>query len=341
MSNTEYDFTWEEIAFSSKRKALNDLKAVFIAAPRELSAARFTQLAKEYLQQGNIILGLSKEPHVIGFEDQPQFRMLRRKIVDAVIKKVNTSPSPHKIYTLSYSQRDTKHIFDKLKIKQVVLVNGSWKYAFHTQEPYYVLVKRGIPYKMISPFTDEREAQAYVVPTEKEALRKVFSWINKNTQLYPTADTMLRIADSTANISFDSSFQTGVALGRAIPNVVDQYELLIYTFNKVVPYQTYALHYGNSREKFFSPPNDLNHYDTVHAEVEMLIGVQKKKIDLKGTTLFINLMPCPTCSRMLGETDIEEFVYVHDHSDGYAIQMLEAAGKKVRRRVPPHNMLEG
>ena len=49
--------------------------------------------------------------------------------------------------------------------------------------------------------------------------------------------------------------------------------------------------------------------------------------------MFINLMPCPTCARMLAMTDIEEFVYSIDHSDGYAVKMLEAAGKKVRRVV--------
>jgi len=36
---------------------------------------------------------------------------------------------------------------------------------------------------------------------------------------------------------------------------------------------------------------------------------------------------------MLSQTDIAEFVYQEDHSDGYAIKMLELAGKKVRRIV--------
>jgi deoxycytidylate deaminase len=111
------------------------------------------------------------------------------------------------------------------------------------------------------------------------------------------------------------------------------YKPLGGAFNKVVPYQTYAMHHGSAREKNFSPANDLNHYDTIHAEVALLINAQKNKTDLAGTTLFINLMPCPTCARMLSQTDIEEFVYSVDHSDGYAVKMLEAAGKKVRRVV--------
>nr|AIA18283.1 Cytidine and deoxycytidylate deaminase zinc-binding region [uncultured bacterium] len=293
MSTTEYDFDWEDVVFSDKRKTLNNLQAIFIAAPRELSTARFTQLVKEYLQQGNIILGIAREPHVLGFEGQQQFRMLERKTVAAILSKVNTSKSPYKIYTLTYSQRDTKYIFDKLKLHHVVLVNGSWKYAFHTQEPYYVLTRRSIPYTMVSPFVDEREARAYEVKTFDDITEMEFAWLREPAVDLVSQESMLRAASGVAKLSFDSSFQTGVVLAKQYPDNPEQYQFLLYAFNRVVPYQTYAMHYGNSREKFFSPPNDLNHYDTVHAEVELIIKAQKNKTDLKGTTLFINLLPCP------------------------------------------------
>ncbi len=126
------------------------------------------------------------------------------------------------------------------------------------------------------------------------------------------------------------AFQTRVSLGRKKGK---KYELLATTFNPVLPYQTYAMHFGASREVNFSPPHDLNHYDTTHAEVELIIKAGREKINLKGTTLFINLLPCPACARMLSRTDIEEFVYTEDHSDGYAVKMLELAGRKVRRVV--------
>jgi deoxycytidylate deaminase len=66
----------------------------------------------------------------------------------------------------------------------------------------------------------------------------------------------------------------------------------------------------------------------------MIIEAQKQKLDLTGTTVFLNLMPCPTCTRMLCDTDIAEVVYTHDHSDGYALKLLTEAGKKVRRSIP-------
>lgn len=312
-------FDWSELAFGSK-KPLRELKAVFIAAPREISAARFTQLVKEYLPQGNIVLGIAKEPYVLGFENQPQFKMLHVEPLQALIDKINAK-SPNKIATLSYSQRDQTYIIEKIPFKKVVCVNGSWKYSFHTQPFYYSLVARGIPYALVPAFTDEVEAIAYEtdLPPQPKKPRGVF-----------TDAEMLTFAGQIAEQSFDYSFQTGVALGRKKGS---GYEFIEWSFNKVVPYQTYALLHGASRETNFSPPHDLNHYDTIHAEFAMILKAQKAGLDLQGTTLFINLLPCPSCSRMFTQTDIEEFVYEHDHSDGYGFKMLQAAGKKIRRIV--------
>jgi len=322
---------WSELAFGSK-KPLKDLKAILIAAPRHISSARFLQLVKEYLPQGNLVLGLSKEDYVAGFEGQPQFLTLKadKKIID-IIDKVNKSPSKHKIYTLSYFQRETKYIFEKGNFKKVLLINGSWKYVFHSREEYYVLANNRIDYEMLSPFASEQEAKEYDVniwPIMVEST-PVISPKGANTE-----EEMLGLVANMAKFSFDYSYQCGVALGR---QTTRGYRYLGSTFNKVVPYQTYALHYGASREKNFSPPNDLNHYDAVHAEVMMILKAQKEGLDLHGTTLFINLLPCPSCARMIGQSDIAEIVYTEDHSAGYALQMLELCGKKVRRVVPAAN----
>lgn len=321
-----YALDWASIAFGNRDKVSN-LRATLIAAPRELSAARLKQLIKSYLPKGNMIIGLAKEPYVMGFEDQPQFRMYKpdaaaRKIID----QVNAASKTNKIYTLAYFQRETEYIFDQLKFERVVLVNGSWKYSFHTQKPYYVLARRHIDFDMVSPFASEDEAKAYEQATAP-SLPKVPIDDTRYTE-----SELLRLARTASKASYDYSYQTGVALAKQHPGI-DTYQLLATSYNAVVPYQTYALHFGNSREANFSPPHDLNHYDTVHAEVELLIKAQKQHLNLQGTTLFINLLPCPSCSRMFCETDIESFVYSEDHSAGYAVALLEKAGKTVRRAV--------
>lgn len=314
------NFDWNELAFGSK-KSLNQLKPIFILAPRYISAARFNQIIKAHLPQGNIVVGLAKEEYVQGLEGQSQFKMLQLTEIKKTIAKVNNAGLKHKIATLSYFQRDGRFVLEKLDAKKVLLVNGSWHHLYHTHPEYFVLVSRRIPYEAISPFASEQEARNY------EAETVLLPILQKGEF---GAEEMLDIARQAATHSYDNGFQTGVALGRKKRG---KYELLATSFNQVVPFQTYAWHNGPSREVNFSPMHDLNHYDTVHAEVMMIIKAQKQKIDLHGTTLFINLLPCPSCARMFTQTDIAEFVYREDHSDGYGVKMLEASGKKVRRIV--------
>ncbi|HUD11758.1 MAG TPA: deaminase [Candidatus Saccharimonadia bacterium] len=310
--------SWADLAFASK-KPVNDLDAIFVLAPRELSTARFKQLIKTYLPKANLLLGVAQEDYVLGFEDQPQFRMLGPSSVQSIIDKVNASNPPHTVSVLQYAQRDAKFLLEKLSFKEILLFNGSWKYVFHSRPEYYTIANAHTPYTMVSPFTGVDEARAYANSIHIAPI--------KTGGLYNDSDLM-DIAQRAAKQSFDYNMQTGVALSR---RKGDQYQLIATSYNGVVPYQTFAMHHGAAREKNFSPMHDLNHYDTNHAEVEMVIKAQKQQIDLHGTTLFINLLPCPTCARMFARTDIEEFVYLEDHSDGYATRLLSEAGKTVRR----------
>jgi deoxycytidylate deaminase len=149
------------------------------------------------------------------------------------------------------------------------------------------------------------------------------------SQMFDTAG-MVQLARNAAKLSFDYTFQCGVVLGRQ-SKLAEQYIYMAHAFNKVVPYQTFAMQHGSVREAHYSPVNDLNFYDAVHAEVMLMLEAQKRGLDLTGTTVFINLLSCPQCSRMFTQTDIKEVVYREDHSDGYAISLLEMAGKTVRR----------
>ncbi|HTJ72977.1 MAG TPA: deaminase [Verrucomicrobiae bacterium] len=321
------DFDWSELAFKSK-KPIRELDAIFIAAPRTITKRRFAQLVKRYLPLGNMVIGIAKEPYVLGFENQPQFTMLTLADIEEIIQKVNGSAAPHKIYTLSYFQREQKHLFEKTGFSRAIFINGSWKLMFHTSGTFYALVQAGLPYEQVSPFADEQEAREYEAALWPK-LREQYE-IHVNAPLSEAA--MLEAAQTASCASYDHSYQTGVALGKKTAE--GTYELIATAFNKVVPFQTYAWHYGPSREVNFSPPGDLNHYDAVHAEVELIVKAAEEKINLKDTTLFINLLPCPSCARMFSETSIAEFVYSEDHSAGYAVQLLEKAGKTVRRVVP-------
>ncbi|HEV2403635.1 MAG TPA: hypothetical protein VGS08_05555 [Candidatus Saccharimonadales bacterium] len=317
------DFDWNEIAFGSK-KALRQLKSTFIVAPREISKKRLAQLIKTYLPKGHLVLGISKDKYVAGLEGQPQFKMLRPETVQEVITRVRQANAPFQLHMLTYNQRDLPFILEKIAFRRIVFINGSWYRGLHLRSEYYILSKQGLPFDMASPFADEAEAKAYATETKLPEIPSEGLFTDKQ---------MIELAQEAACHSYDyASFQTGSALGRRKGR---RYELLATSHNKIAPYETYAMHFGSEREKHFSPMHDLNYYDTIHFEVMMLITAQKRCIDLANTTLFANVLPCPHCSRMLAETDIAELVYREDHSDGYAVQMLEHAGKKVRRLILP------
>lgn len=316
-----YDFDWAELAFSSKRP-LTNLKATFIAAPREISEARFTQIIKDYLPKGNILLGISKEAFVEGLENQPQFAMLEQKKLQKLIDKVNQA-SAHKIYTLHYFQRELVAIVDKLTPPRALFVHGSWARSFHTLPIYYLLSKKNVPYQLIAAFNDEAEARDY----EKVTHRKI---VLPNLDGVFDEKPLLVLTDEVAKASYDYGFQTGAILARSTKS---GYKPVLSGFNKVVPFQTYALLNGASRETYFSPTNDQNHYDTIHAEMQLLTQALAEGISLKGLSLFVNLMPCPYCARTLSQTDIAEVVYRMDHSEGYAANLLAKAGKTIRRIV--------
>lgn len=325
---TPYSFDWANLAFSSK-KPINALNATFIAAPRKLSIRRFTELVKTYLPKGNIVLGIAKESYILGFEGQPHFLTLVPDDVQSIIDKVNASSSASKIYMLHYFQRETDYLINKLTFKQTIFINGSWQYAFHTRQTYYTLVNNGRNYKLVSTFVNEAEARHYEAE-QAERIKQSFPLPEEGHS--GNEAEMMHFAEVAAKYSYDYNFQTGLTLAKKTGK--GDYSFMLASYNKVVPFQTYAMLHGAAREVNFSPPHDLNHYDTVHAEVELLIKAVEKRLDLSETTVFINLLPCPPCSRMLCDTDIDEVVYRQDHSDGYAVRILEQAGKKVRRVIP-------
>ena len=312
------EINWQSIS-TNQIKQLNDLQAIFIPAPREISDARLLQLVKTYLPKANIILGVANEQYVRGFDGQSQFKTLDITSEHKIISKVNNSNSTHKITLLKYDQAEIENIFKTVDISRVILVNGSWLYSFHLRPECAVLKERGISYKFVSPFTDEKEAIEF-------ANQFVPSFAENSSLL--SEHEMLGVVQLAATNSFDTSFQVGAVFGKKVGT---KYELVESTCNTVVPYLTYAWHNGSSREKFKSFPGDLSHYDAVHAETMLILQALRNGYETGGLTIFINLLPCRHCARMLCELDFNELVYERNHSEGYAVGLLEKAGKKVRQ----------
>ena len=322
------NFMWSNLAFASK-SPLRELHATFIAAPRELSPARLKQLVKMYVPKGNLVLGLSTQSYIDGFAGQPQFRTLQAESVAKIIQRVNAASPTYKIATLMYEPQAEPHIISKNLFVRYAFVNGSWAQSFHLRPTFFELAKLKADYELISPFTGESEAASY--------LEAIWPEVTGATPLPKpgaklTAQQALALAAVAGRRSFDHTFQTGVVLAR--PTAGQTYTFIAATWNAVVPTQTAALHHGASREQQFSPPGDLNYYDTNHAEMALLVTAAAEGFNLRGNTLFINLLPCPTCARILSTTGLGEVVYQFDHSNGYAARQFALANIPVRRIIP-------
>ena len=314
-------YDWSEIAFSNK-KPLKALRATFVVAPLDISPARLTEIIKQYLAHSNLIIGISKESHVVGYEDQLKFKMLNIEATMELVEKVKKRGTKNQLYSLSYSQSDLVHIIEAIKPTKLAVMNGSYKYAFHYSQAFYAANKCKVTIEHISPFIDENEAMV---------------WVSNTNQPDPTIDSdelddrqLMQLAHEAAKQSYDYCLQVGAVLAEKSKL---GYIPLASSFNKVVPEQWWSLHYGSAREKYYAPAQDINHHDTIHAEMKLMIDAATNKLSLRGTTLFLSLLPCPACARVLSETQIDELVYEKDYADGYAVKLFELAGKKVRRVV--------
>jgi deoxycytidylate deaminase len=70
----------------------------------------------------------------------------------------------------------------------------------------------------------------------------------------------------------------------------------------------------------------MNHYDTNHAEIGILNNCLNEGISMKGASLLVNVLPCPTCSKALLKTGLKEVIYHLDHSSGYSFDLLNSYG---------------
>jgi deoxycytidylate deaminase len=299
---------WNKLS-DRRKQEISKRKAVFIAGSRELSPKRIAQLYKGLAKTGDLVWGVLKDEYIPGFAGSPQFKSLKLSDLPAGDYDV-----------INYYQRDQEYLFAELDFKAVILVNGSWERMLHLRSDYWVLERKRVPSKRVSPFSSEAEAKAYPILI-KDELEELLKFDAEKT--YSAAE-LLELAGRVGKASFEWTFQTGAILSR-------QGKVLAVSYNRIMPYETYALHHGSSKEQHFSPPNDQNHYDTNHAELELLIQALHRQISLKGCDLTINLLPCPACARALARTELKRIYYHLDHSEGYGFKLLTEAGKELIR----------
>ena len=303
-----------------EKQYFRGMKVTFVLAPRDMSEKRVIQIVKSALSQGNVVFGIAEEPFITGFEGQPQFQTLAIRGVEQLAQKVATAKVSNNLHILQYPQNEADVVIRALRPNKVLVVRGSYLYAFHNRSTYRLLQKRNIPFDYVSPFVDESEAQEY----EQSVSLPAPNYVSNASE-----EAIFKVVDTIAMCSYDYSFQVGAVLAQRKGS---NYSVVDAACNEVVPYQTHALHFGNAREdNTVAPQSSSSHYDTIHAEMNLLVRSMQNGVTFSGKSLFINMLPCPNCARTLVKTGLEEVVYLLEYSDGYSQQLFNQCGIKTRR----------
>lgn len=307
-------YDWNNLSERRKQELAKTLP-IFVVGAREMSAARILDLANQLSTKSSVLWGCLKDEFIPGLEGSPQFRSLDVADLEKTLANIDNN-----IAILQYYQRDWGFINQELKFRAVIFINGSWHKMLHLRPEFWQVERQKYPYKLVSPFASEEEAIAYSKSKSFE-LKKLGQY--SASKKY-NDEALMKLSLEVGKRSYDNMTQVGVVIAK-------NGKVMVTTHNVVMPYETYALHHGSAKEKHFSPVNDQNHYDTCHAEMVALLEAQKQGLVLKGTDLYISLLPCPACAKALALSDISRVVYQHDHSDGLGAQLLQAAGKKIER----------
>ena len=69
----------------------------------------------------------------------------------------------------------------------------------------------------------------------------------------------------------------------------------------------------------------------VHAEQNALLDALDKRIDIKGSTVYVTKQPCMICAKMLINAGIKRIVYLKPYPDMYSEKIIKDAKIKLER----------
>ncbi len=105
---------------------------------------------------------------------------------------------------------------------------------------------------------------------------------------------------------------------------------IIATYNKHLPNEQSAYHYGDPRSNF----EVGEHIDcslALHAEAGIVAEAARKGISMDGGDLYVSTFPCPICAGICSHTGIKRLFYMEGYSLVSGAESLEAKGVEIIR----------
>ena len=82
-------------------------------------------------------------------------------------------------------------------------------------------------------------------------------------------------------------------------------------------------------ENFCEDEEGYTKWYVLHAEANAILKVAASTQSCKGSTLYITLSPCQSCSKLIHQAGITRVVYSQAYKDLSGVEFLEKAGIKV------------
>ena len=71
----------------------------------------------------------------------------------------------------------------------------------------------------------------------------------------------------------------------------------------------------------------------IHAELNAILHAARQGVSVKGSTIYISLSPCASCSAMIAQAGIKRVVYMEEYRDVSGINLLKEHGIIVEQLI--------
>lgn len=286
---------------------------------------KLEEVVKDLAQDGStVLIGVVTDQWFPGLEGSEQFKPATYAEVEEAVKKLETAEiiAKNKVAIIQYESQNIKYIVRELQPVKMVRFNGTWANVMHYQKEFWEAYNLNRRIEQVSPFISEESAikrSDEVDAKNKTAFEKLVKEVASISK--PSDNDFIKLASKASYLSWDWTGRTGAVL-------VQDGEIISWSENIVVPYQSYIFHEGALREKTHSPVGEnIEMHETNHAESATLVKALKlgKKIDVSKCVLYTSKFPCPVCARIIADSGIKHIVYTEEYTNEIGYRVLKGA----------------
>ncbi len=304
------------LEFPQDKKEIAALAAkrpvIFFAATMRISPARFKELLKIIPRGFTPVFGFHLEKKIDRL-DGPVF-LPQRSWAGFKLPKISL--------VVQYREKDVSDLVVALRPRRLVFVHGSWCTALYFREVWHAAFQANAQLavqdiKLISPYTR----------AEAEKKRGKFG----NTSSIKTRKAtifdrrLIRSVVQAASQSLCWVRQRGAV-------VIRGRKILVSSFNRVWPYDSYCLEKGCVREANLIPSGQqLEKCFTAHAETGVISRAARQGIKLDGSVMYTTTFPCINCAKVIVGSGIKEIVFWEDYANRDGELILRGGGIKLTK----------